>query len=197
MTDQLKKFINQHRAAFDTEEPGSLLYSRIKDKLYQREEKKTNWQPWRWAAVISGLLLLSTIFYFRENNKRVISSPDAVESSLSSAKEESSTDINFIGDASYARQINQFQEIIGLKQVELEQLKTSYPDLYNQFTKDIEELNKAYQDLKIKLEATPNREMLLEAMIQNLQLQSELLNRQLLIIKEIKQKTKSHAKTDA
>jgi len=36
--------------------------------------------------------------------------------------------------------------------------------------------------------------MLLEAMIQNLQLQSELLNRQLLIIKEIKQKSKNHEK---
>jgi hypothetical protein len=48
--------------------------------------------------------------------------------------------------------------------------------------------------LKLKLPANPNRELLLEAMLQNLQLQSELLNRQLLIIKEIKQKNKQYEK---
>jgi len=45
--------------------------------------------------------------------------------------------------------------------------------------------------LKTSLENNPNTEMLLEAMIRNLQIQSELLARQLSIIKEIKQKSKA------
>jgi len=48
--------------------------------------------------------------------------------------------------------------------------------------------------LKTKLPENPNREMLLEAMISNLQMQSDLLSRQLKIIKEIKQKSIAHEK---
>jgi len=40
------------------------------------------------------------------------------------------------------------------------------------------------------LPSNPNREQLLEAMIQNLKLQTELLNQQLLIIQKIKQAKK-------
>jgi len=67
--------------------------------------------------------------------------------------------------------------------------------LYRQFAKDINQLDSAYRVLKITLTTNPNQEMLLEAMIRNLQFQSDLLNRQLLIIQEIKQKNKGYEKS--
>jgi phage shock protein A len=80
-----------------------------------------------------------------------------------------------------------------LKQNELRQIEKDQPELYRQFVSDITQLDSSYNSLKKELPANPNREQLLEAMIQNLQLQTELLNQQLRIIKQIKQaKNKSH-----
>jgi len=191
MNDKLKQFIRDNRAAFDSEEPGAGLFSKMERQLLG-PKKKAGWTPWRWAAVLTGLALLSATFFFLPTrNKNGKKETPVVIQPNNSIKE----DISFIGDASYAKQIYHFRELIGLKQAELEQLKAEYPDLYNQFVTDINELDSSYQSLKIHLAVNPNREMLLEAMIQNLQLQSELLNRQLMIIKEIKQKNKSHEKS--
>lgn len=196
MEEKLKQFISQHRAEFDSELPDPGLFRKIESRLNNPIQKKTRWTPLRWAAVISGLVLLSAAFYFLPGKNKNEETAGPVTVQPKQTEERINDDINFIGDASYAKQISQFQELIGFKQEELKQLKKDYPDLYNQFVNDINELDSSYQTLKIKLAENPNREMLLEAMIQNLQLQSELLNRQLLIIKEIKQKTKSHEQTN-
>ena len=94
-------------------------------------------------------------------------------------------------DAVYAKQIDQYQQIIDRQQAQLKKAQYEHPDLYRQFTDDINQLDSAYRKLKTSLENNPNTEMLLEAMIRNLQIQSELLTRQLSIIKEIKQKSKA------
>ncbi|MGZ5255774.1 MAG: hypothetical protein ACXWCT_15305 [Flavitalea sp.] len=191
MNDKLKKYIQDNRTAFDSEEPGAGLFTKMEHQLLGFK-KKSGWTPWRWAAVFTGLALLSaTFFLIPARNKNGTKEIPVVIQPNNTIKE----DISFIGDASYAKQIYHFRELIGLKQAELEQLKADYPDLYKQFVTDINELDSSYQSLKINLAENPNREMLLEAMIQNLQLQSELLNRQLMIIKEIKQKNKSHEKS--
>ncbi|HLX92631.1 MAG TPA: hypothetical protein VKR32_13160, partial [Puia sp.] len=74
---------------------------------------------------------------------------------------------------------------------ELKKIKKDEPLLYKQFSSDVYKLDTVYQSLKKQLPKNPNREQLLEAMIQNLQLQMELLNRQLNIIKQINNSKKS------
>ena len=188
MDDKLKNFIQQNRDAFDSEQPGQAVFGRISDNI-QGDKKKPVRFLMPWAAVISSVVLLSvaSLVYFGKNKIKsdvpVVTQPETPQD-----------EISFIGDPSYAKQIYHFRELIGLKQAELRQLEKDYPDLYKQFVADINQLDSSYQNLKINLAENPNREMLLEAMIQNLQLQSELLNRQLSIIKEIKQKTQSHEK---
>ena len=94
---------------------------------------------------------------------------------------------------SYAQEVYHFTQLIELKQQELEQLGKDNPDLYKQFMSDINKLDSSYNALKRELPNNPNREQLLEAMIQNLQLQTGLLNQQLQIIQKIKQeKNNSH-----
>jgi hypothetical protein len=99
-----------------------------------------------------------------------------------------------ISDATYAKQISQYQELIGMQQTELREVSNTDPALYLRFAGDISHLDSAYRLLRATLANNPNTELLLEAMIQNLQLQTDLLNRQLIIIKEIKQKGKAHEK---
>ena len=84
-----------------------------------------------------------------------------------------------------------YAKIVDLKHDELKKIKKDEPLLYKQFSGDVYKLDSVYQSLKKELPKNPNREQLLEAMIQNLQLQMELLNRQLHIIKQINNSKKS------
>jgi hypothetical protein len=88
----------------------------------------------------------------------------------------------------YAKEVYHFTQLIELKQNELKQIEKEHPELYRQFVKDINRLDSSYQALKTELPKNANRELLLEAMIQNLKLQTELLNQQLSIIKQLNQK---------
>jgi hypothetical protein len=94
-------------------------------------------------------------------------------------------------------EINQIVKMIGMKQEELKTLAAGQPELYRQFSNDLDQLDSSYNALKSELNETPNQELLLEAMIQNLQLQLNVLNQQLNIINQIKQSKKySHEKKD-
>lgn len=85
-----------------------------------------------------------------------------------------------------------YAKIIELKQHELKSIKKEEPLLYKQFSGDVDRLDSVYQNLKGQLPHNPNREQLLEAMLQDLQLQMGLLNRQLDIIRQI-----NHSKKNA
>lgn len=78
-----------------------------------------------------------------------------------------------------------YTRLVELKHKELKAIEKDEPMLYRQFASDVHKLDSVYQGLRKELPKNPNREQLLEAMIQNLQLQMGLLNHQLDIIKQI------------
>lgn len=182
MRDNLEKFVTENREAFDNADPAPRIYDQVKAKLSANPGRQIWKRPVFQAAAVLVMILLAAVIY------RVVEKP-----SQETLPEEIVYDETVIGDPVYTKQIYHFRELIGLKQDELKQLEKEYPQLYQQFVGDINQLDSSYQALKLNLPENPNREILLEAMISNLQLQSELLNRQLLIIKEIKQKSKKSA----
>jgi hypothetical protein len=191
MSDKLKEFIEDNRDAFDTQDPGPQVLKELKKewKGDHSNEKISIVKSLRWVAAVAGLIIVSAVFYFilqKKDDKTIIVNQPA---------ETHETEESGIPDPAYAKQIYYFREIIGLKQAELKQLEKEQPELYKQFIHDINKLDSSYRELKTTLAENPNTEILMEAMIQNLQLQSDLLNRQLLIIKEIKQKSKTHEKS--
>lgn len=84
-----------------------------------------------------------------------------------------------------------YARLVEIKQNEIKRIKKDEPLLYKQFAGDINALDSTYRSLKQQLPKNQNREQLLEAMIENLQLQTKLLNQQLNIIKQINQSKKS------
>ena len=191
MSDRLKQFIEDNRDSFDSENPDPKLLGKLQKQLGQagNSTKIHKIKSTRWAAAIAGFIILSVVLYYSMQKKN-----DKDE--LAKATPENVEEKTIVADPVYARQIDQYQELIGLKQTELRQVEKEQPELYRQFAKDINQLDSAYSLLKTTLTTHPNKEMLLEAMIRNLQFQTDLLNRQLLIIKEIKQKSKAHEKSN-
>ena len=93
-------------------------------------------------------------------------------------------------DPQYGQMVAQFSALIESKQKELRSLEKDNPSLYAQFSTDIKRLDSTYQVLRSTLPANPNKEQLLQAMISNLQMQIDLLNQQLSIIKKVKHPVK-------
>lgn len=84
-----------------------------------------------------------------------------------------------------------YAKIVEIKHKELKTIEKDEPLLYRQFSTDVSKLDSVYHGLQHELPKNPNREQILEAMIQNLQLQMELLNHQLDIIKQINHSKKT------
>ncbi|MBI1780996.1 MAG: hypothetical protein HYR66_06460 [Sphingobacteriales bacterium] len=86
-----------------------------------------------------------------------------------------------------------FTKIIHSKQKQLITIKKYSPELYEHFVADYTKLDKSYNDLKNEMKTNPNKEVLLEKMIANLQLQIDLLNEQLKVVREINKTKKDKA----
>lgn len=186
---RLEKFIETNRDEFDDMEPSANTWKQVEAGL----QKKTGFYymrtaVMRWSIAASILLLAGIATYLSVNksippNKATASNGDTIV-----------TDLTALAPVE-AHEMNQFAKMILLKQEELKILTKEQPALYQKFAKDFYQLDSSYNILKTKLSVTPNRELLIEAMIQNLQLQLNVLNQQLNIIQQIKQSKKySHEK---
>ena len=84
-----------------------------------------------------------------------------------------------------------YAKLVEIKHKELKTIEKDEPLLYKKFSMDVEKLDSAYHALQNQLPKNPNREQILEAMLQNLELQMGLLNHQLDIIKQINHSKKT------
>ncbi|HTG57388.1 MAG TPA: hypothetical protein VL943_14020 [Niabella sp.] len=89
-----------------------------------------------------------------------------------------------------------YVRLIEIKQGQMKELKKTEPELYKEFSKDAEMLETSYDALKAQLSKGVNSEKLLEAMIGNLKMQADLLNKQLGILKQVHKKKKLNDEKD-
>lgn len=94
-------------------------------------------------------------------------------------------------DANINEEMYHYAKLVEIKHKELKAIEKDEPLLYRQFAADVHNLDSIYLTLQQQLPKNPNREQLLEAMLQNLQLQMGLLNHQLDIIKQINHSKKT------
>ena len=183
----IEQFINNNREEFDSDEMKT-GWEKIGPGIKQKKTKHIK-RLW-WAAAASIVLLISVAVYFNfiYQNK---TSETAIQTSIDLPSKELTDQV----DPEYTKQMDQFAHMIKIKQIELTENKNQQPVLYRQFLKDNNQLDSSYNFLKSKLAANPNKEILLDAMIQNLQLKLELLSRQLQIIKQSKHKKTNNEKT--
>ena len=191
MSTRLENFIRDNREQFDGEEPKAHVWEQIEQKLQPAKSRlggaiRMNMIRWSAAAAVLIIATLAGFYFFNASDKITLATTDTDVQTNEIIK-----DIN----PTIAKEVYHFTQLIELKQTELKQIAKAQPELYNQFIGDINKLDSSYNALKKELPQNPNQELLLEAMIQNLQLQTDLLNQQLTIIKQIKQsKTNSHEK---
>ncbi len=194
--DNLERFVRDNREVFDDKEPPGNLWNKIETGLdKQQSDRETPFRQvyknpanpgwsrlsgrqigwpnldWRVAASIAVLLLAGAFMYMNQQYG-VTHQPEVVAAS-----------------PTYAKAVVQYTQLIDDKRIELKQMTEGNPALYQEFATDLDRLERSYQSLKADLPQNPNQEVLIQAMIQNLQLQINLLNEQLRVIQRIKQQT--------
>jgi len=190
--DNLERFVRDNREAFDNREPPNGLWQKIETGLNEQPggtSVKSNspfrriyrnsagsapgsgWLNWRVAASVAVLLLVGG-FWYMNHQYGVVRQPEVLAAS-----------------PVYAREVTQYTRLIADKRAELRQMTEDKPALYQEFATDMVRLEKSYKSLKADLPENPNQDVLIRAMIQNLQIQIDLLNEQLRVIQRVNQQT--------
>ena len=212
MSDQLDDFVKNNREDFDKFEPGPVVWHNIQQELKKPAEQKgihISMRVLRWSAAAAIVLALGAgVWYFMNTNKKNTDNfarakeqpatgnvPEVVKEAkkdtpettaqVNPEKTTGNTPLVQNEDAEYSEELVHYARLVEIKQNQIKKIKNEEPLLFQQFAGDFNKLDSTFHTLKKQLPVNPNREQILEAMIQNLQYQEALLNQQLNIIKKI------------
>jgi hypothetical protein len=219
MSNRLEQYIKDHRDEFDSEEPSPAIWEKIQYPSKPSAEgnvKVVRLRIIRWAAAAAIILIAGTGVWIAtrpktnnlpevatnrnsaadtESKQSPVVPADTAKQIAVQQPETNSTkkneEENADNESLIREEMNHYASIVELKHKQLKSIEKDEPLLYKQFAADVNKLDSVYNGLKKQLPKNPNREQLLEAMIQNLQLQMGLLNHQLDIIKQINHSKKA------
>ncbi len=167
MSKRLEDFIKNNREEFDDLNLSADMWERIENKLpQQKRETKTFSLGFvlRVAATVIVVMGVCFMAYLRNQNVNTV-------------------DFAAI-NPEYARQQVHYTSLIASKRTELKTIAKVNPQLYKEFSAEIAKMDSTYKKLNNDLATSPNQELVLRAMIRNLQIQTEVLNQQLNVIEQ-------------
>ncbi|UXP32460.1 hypothetical protein N6H18_00530 [Reichenbachiella agarivorans] len=171
MKDNLEDFIRAHRDKFDDLEPKKGLWDAINENLDENQETKKPFQYiwiWKAAAVVFVCISLGLLI---ERNWTPKSSETVV------VEDNPKEDIQEIE--------NYYAGLIQERKAEILQVMSQSEVMDGELIADLDDLDRMYQELKIELSQNQNNEKVISAMIQNLQLRVEILNKQLKVLEQL------------
>ncbi|MEQ9300043.1 MAG: hypothetical protein RIF33_15835 [Cyclobacteriaceae bacterium] len=170
---KLEEFIRNHRDELDASPAEDRMWNAIESDLKQETEEVS--QPvrkvdytiyWKVAAIL--LLALSSVLgYYNWQSSEVDSA---------------------LANPEFASAETYYNDLIGRKKEEIRLYAVSNPELESSFLGDIEALDQMYDELKRQAQNTGGQEIVFDAMIQNLQLRIDILNQQIIVLEQIKNK---------
>jgi len=178
MSKRLEDFMKDNKEQFDDLEPSADLWSRIEKHLPaegtlpQKKEAKMFSLAFVMKVAASIIIVMGIGFFVYVRNER-----------------KQGVDFASI-NPTYAKQQVQYTSLVESKRSELKQLTQNDPEMYSEFSAEIAKMDSTYKRLNNELATSPNRELVLQAMIRNLQAQTEVLNQQLNIIEHYNQMKK-------
>jgi len=173
MSKRLEDFIKTNREEFDDLEPRAGLWDKIADQLpdeQQDPQKKREAKTFtlgfvlRVAASVVVVMGISFVIFLKSIDHKTVN--------LAAINPE------------YAKQQVQYASLVESKRTELKKLAETDPQLYKEFSGEIAQMDSTYKKLNAELASSPNQELVLREMIRTLQVQLDVLNRQLNVIEQ-------------
>jgi len=189
MKDNLKDFVQAHREEFDSFTPRPDLWQDIVSELQADQtpaaqtaepvqEAKVfslNWNiAWRYAAAVAVLVMVAL-------SARYYGGGSAPSEAVAVAQP---VPLNKI--APELQQIEtRFVNVIEQKEAQLKEYDLKALGMEKEWEREAAALDSAYAELKEELYTTPNKEVVIRAMSDNLKMRIAILNRQLQVLENI------------
>lgn len=176
MKERLESFVRDNKRDFDQFEVPADIWNKIQDQLDEKNIALNAGLKNERVVRVSFLLkiaaslvplIIAALLFYQYQLKQSI-------------------DLSNINPQLAKEQIH-YTSLIEIKRAEIKRIEKEDPQLYEEFSSEIKKMDSSYQKLKNELPVSPNQEETVKAMIQNLQIQTELLNQQLQIIQQINQ----------
>jgi len=175
MNNKLEGFVKNNKKEFEVKGPSDQLWERISAELDKKKQPKKTIRLYQWMS-IAAVVVLSFGIYLSYNNKQ--QTKGIVVADVSKR----------LGE----KQVR-FVSMIEEKKDSLQVYEKDNPELYSKFTTDMGKLNSDYEKLKKQLQTSPDPAIVVRAMMKNLELQSNILTQQLMIINQVNQYKKENS----
>ena len=189
MSTDFEKFIRKNRNDFDDATPSGDVWKNIERSLPVKKTEKrfTLRDIYKWSTAAAIFFVAITSAYFLFIRKQAVSEK-GVEPTVIKETPANPSHLDYLNNVGveYAAEFKEMTNEVQSKQKELKSAVASDPVLYQKFQEDLNTLDSSYRMLREQANQSVNGDVIIKAMIQNLQLQSELLGRQLMIIKDFK-----------
>ena len=175
MEDKLKKFVQTHRDAFDSFEPRADLWQDISRELNRPPIRKViplyQRPVWRYAAAVVVLVSVGIgLFKYGQHTAQLSIAPPLAAIAPEMAEVE-----------------NYYLSVINEKKRERSAFDLKKLGVEKDFSGEISKLDSSYVQLKKELYTNPNKQPVIDAMVQNLQIRIGILNQQLEVLSRVKQ----------
>ncbi len=174
MKGDLEKFIVENRGHFDDREPSEKVWPAVKARIYR---KKNSFQ-WIWKAAAIVFFLTSLFLYFRGNVE--------TRAQLLAQKEKISSDFKDV-ESFYFELITEKRSLIASFEDKV--------DIDHGYEQDMQNLDAMYEVLKDELRTNPSKKVV-DALLLNLVVRIDILNKKLAELEEDGPEGKKSAKSD-
>ena len=170
---KLEQFIRNHRDELDDSPAEDRLWNVIEAGLdgasghVTIQEQKADYTIYWKVAAIFLLALSSVLGYYNWQSAEVDST---------------------FANPEFASAEIYYNDLISQKKEEIILYTVANPELESSFLADIDALDQMYAELKQQAQHTGGQEIVFNAMIQNLQLRIDILNQQIIVLEQIKNK---------
>ena len=177
MKDNLEKFVQEHRDEFDQHELPGKVWVGVKKRLLHKQRRRYR----IYYGVAASILLIASVWALlvRHNPQQDTTQVSATVAVAPEIKEAQSY----------------YASMVAAKRNELKQYGNDYPDLFKDFDSELDTLTVAFTRLETEYRKSDGNEAVMQALIKNMQLQVELLNRQMQIIQDVRKNSRTKGRS--
>lgn len=175
MSEKLEQYIRANRAELDSFEPDGMIWERIDQQLRPRQIMMRRVKTWAVAATVTLLGITLGVLGLQEGAPISIAQNPPIEEVL----EESYT-------PELAEIESYYHSVIEDQQNQLVSFKNEGIVLEETSAFGLEQLKEMYKDLQKELAYGEDKDVVVNAMIENLMMQMDVLRQQLMILENIK-----------
>jgi hypothetical protein len=206
MENEFEKYLQQNRDRFEKGSPSPRVWEKLQRDLIEHQTRRHRVIRMRrigWSIAACIVLCTSVVlFIFRPIKNETITRNDRHHDSVldqqkilaEKIEQDSALRMAGVTDDKTRQSLFRYTKLIETRQKQMAVLQQVNPQLYASSQKVLLDLNQVYNRLQKQLPGSPDQQKVLQALIQNLKMQEQILNNQLQLLEELQNNTTDEKK---